>query len=318
MKNWLYDTAIPPWICMADGDPPEPAGGSGGNPATPAPPTPASASGDTPAPDSGGSVGDPAPGGTPEPDPDVASTQLPVWARRQMDRQHRHNLDLKTKADEASARADQLQRQIDDLLRSRAAPSDDGTPPQPTPARAPVDFRTTDEFKNAAAEEGRKLAAQQQHNNALARLNDTGKEAYGNNWDIIISNLTTMGGIQRFEDLQVILAADNPAKVLFELNKVEANGEPAYARIMGISDDFQRFKALTKLGETAGAAPAPRPASSNAPAPVTPINTRGMHSGGPVDLYDPKLASPEHDDAWYAERTKQKREKWDREHRRPN
>lgn len=297
---WLNGTSMP-WICSAEGAAPD-AGGSG---ATDPPAPQADVPADPPAPDAPAAAG---PDGT---DPDADQMKLPVWVQKQMDRQHRRITEREAELAEARAENERLKELAAAATRgTAAAPAPQPVAPAPQPSQInPADYRTTAEYKTAVREEAERIAENDRFQQNVVKINEQGEKAHGKeNWERIINNLKSLGGFQQPRDLAVILATDNPSKVLSELTKIEADGNPAYMRIMALPE-VNRHNELVKLGLNTGAAPV-RPASSNAPAPVEPINTRGTHGGGPIDLYDPKLADEKFDRDWYAARLAQKEAKF--------
>lgn len=222
----------------------------------------------------------------PEPEPAPVVVDPPAlapaadWKDKELKRKHRQ-------VQEARQRERELQAQLDDAnaLLARAAGSGDPAPePRPAPAAQDVVSRTE------VQAEARRIVAADDFNRQCNDLDKAGKEAYKEEWEQIAETLTTLGGFTQ-DEMNGILATDNPAKVLYELGK----NPDKYHEIKDLPP-AKRLAAVVKIGLPDNK-PAPKP--SSAPEPVDPVSGRG---GRVVEELDDKLS----DDEWHSKRDAQR------------
>ena len=211
-----------------------------------------------------------------------------LWKYKQINRQHRRIKDLETENQRLRDLADSASRS-----HAPAAPPGAPVPAAPAPTAPPVAVAPV------ASKEQVRYELQ------VEDLTTKIREEYSKDWAQVSRNLEAQGGVTE-ELLRGILATDDPAYVLIELGKNPA----AYQEVLDLPP-AKRQTALVKIAlakkpsvDPAAVDPAkPRP-PSGAPAPVSQLS--GGSPGPAVDLYDPKMVSQEKDDAWYAERRRQK------------
>jgi hypothetical protein len=153
-------------------------------------------------------------------------------------------------------------------------------------------------------------------------MQETIRANYAKEWPEVFDNLQKLGGVSN-DLMDAILATDDPAYVLITLGK-----DPAKVQDMVDMPSARRQAALIKIAleKTAKSAeppktPAKRPSGAPPPPSGQPPGRGGSPPAGQVDLYDERLQfsnyykgprdpDPERnaDDAWYAERERQKRE----------
>jgi hypothetical protein len=217
------------------------------------------------------------------------------WRDKQMGRQYRKIKE----ADEKLAKMAEIEQQNRELqeLATRAKPQD--TPQTSRP-------QTQQPAKPLPSGVSPEALAQARMQVGMERLGEElNKRA---EWPQAYRNLEQSGGVQP-DLLSAVLDTDDPAHVMLKLGQ-DMN---LYQQILDMPEGRRRA-ALVKLGmETAQTAQTEKPAlkkPSGAPPPRQglPPGDGAKAPEGSVDIYDPKLASDEHDQAWYAERVRQKRE----------
>ena len=202
------------------------------------------------------------------------------WRDRQIDRLHR-----KTR-----------EAQEDNKTLTTIAARQGGAAGDP-PAAAQL---TQEQIRTEAA----RLAAQEKYNEGLIETDDKGRQYYDSEWKGATDKLAKLGGVSP-DDMQAILATDNPAVVLYSLSDPEE-----YERVMALSG-AKRSNAFVKLGLKAppkkkGGAVKEELRPSGAPPPPRVIGGARGVAAQSVDLYNDKVD----DDAWYAERNKARRKKF--------
>lgn len=162
--------------------------------------------------------------------------------------------------------------------RGKTEDGDEATEPEKT--------LTPDDVKR----EARAIVAQQNYDEQCNTAYGKGKEVYGDKWDKSVKRIADMGGVS-VEDMQSILATDDPAKVLYELGSNPAE----YQRIMELPEARRRNE-MTKIALKE----APKTATkiSKAPEPVDEVRTKSKVSTEPSDDDD--------DDTWYKKRAAQR------------
>jgi hypothetical protein len=279
--------------CLADGDPPPPPPGGAGGASPPSGGDP-SPPGETPP----GTPPTDATGATPPPPSPVPAEAPPDWRDKQLARQHRQ---LKEEQDRNAAIAaeNERMRQLLEARQRADAGATGGTPPPPSPPPPPASAPTAPD--NSVAVARLQLEIEQ----VDKRLNTE----YAEDWKVARERIAAVGNIPP-ELMQTILATDDPAYVLVQLGKKPE----VYQEILDLPPAKQAT-AVVKMGLEKAAAAAraaaatvpPKP--SDAPPPVQHLGGGGGAAPpGTVDLYDPKLASPEYDARWFDERARQKRE----------
>jgi hypothetical protein len=288
----LFEEYSLPWVTVADDGNTEGAGASGSEQAvvdTEAAPNQAS---DAPA----------APEAAPETAPDTQRVEIPLYARKMMDRFH-------SKAEQAEAQLAEARAELELLRRQQVQPPA-GQAPEAQPAARPAPVPDNAYLEQRVAQE----VARRQWQTDVAQAEEQGLKIHGENWANIISNINAMGGFKNnAKDLEFIIQTGKAPQIMAELAKVQ-NGSPLYEQVMAIPNEAKRFARLLELGATsapAQAAPA-RPQSSNAPPPIDPITGRGTHAPPPNDLYDPKFNNDQLDSEWYRIRLEQKRARYQR------
>lgn len=218
------------------------------------------------------------------PAPVVVDPPAPVavdWKDKELKRKHRQ-------VQEAKQRERELQAELDDAraLLARAAGSGDPAPePRATPPVA-ADVVPRSEVQA----EAKRIVAADDFNRQCNDLDKAGKEAYKEEWGTIAETLTTLGGFTQ-DEMNGILATDNPAKVLYELGK----NPDKYHEIKDLAP-AKRLAAVVKIGLPDNK-PVPKP--SSAPEPVEPVSGRG---GQVTEDLDDKLS----DDDWHRKRDVQR------------
>jgi len=218
-------------------------------------------------------------------DPPASKTD---WRDKELDRKH-------AQIQQAKREKAELEHRLADAeaLLSRAGKKpgeadagDDATERQP----AQNGGLSQDDVERAAA---RQIAARD-FNNAANEADQKGRKTYAKDWDKVTATLKTLGGFEP-EDMQGILATDDPAKVLHTLGSKPEE----YHRIM----DLPPAKRLAEMVKMALPAPKPKNKPSQAAAPVAPVGGR-TRTGG-TELRDDLS-----DDDWYARRRAQKEANW--------
>lgn len=213
----------------------------------------------------------------------VAAVALPeIWQDKELKRKHRQ-------IQEEKRRNQELQAQLDDAqaLLARAAGGTADPPQSPPPPLAPtVDTVPRSEVENVA----RQIVAQKDFNQQCNDVEKAGKAAYKDEWPKVAETLTTLGGFTQ-EEMQGVLATDDPAKVLYELGK-----NPDKYHELKELPPAKRLATMVKM-----AIPEVKPVAkpSEAPEPVVPVGGRG---GAAVAELDDKLS----DDDWHKQRDAQR------------
>lgn len=215
-------------------------------------------------------------------DPKPVAAQAEIWQDKELKRKHRQ-------IQEEKRRNLELQAQLDDAqaLLARAAGGTADTPQSPPPPPAPtVDTVPRSEVENVA----RQIVAQKDFNQQCNDVEKAGKAAYKDEWPKVAETLTTLGGFTQ-EEMQGVLATDDPAKVLYELGK-----NPDKYHELKELPPAKRLAAMVKMAITE-VKPVAKP--SEAPEPVVPVGGRG---GAAVAELDDKLS----DDDWHRQRDAQR------------
>lgn len=212
----------------------------------------------------------------------VVAAQTELWQDKELKRKHRQ-------IQEEKRRNQELQAQLDDAqaLLARAAGGTTDPEPAPKPVAAPAaDTVPRSEVENVA----RQIVAQKDFNQQCNDVEKAGKAAYKDEWPKVAETLTTLGGFTQ-EEMQGVLATDDPAKVLYELGR-----NPDKYHELKELPPAKRLAAMVKMAmpETK---PVPKP--SEAPEPVVPVGGRG---GAAIAELDDKLS----DDDWHKQRDAQR------------
>jgi hypothetical protein len=213
------------------------------------------------------------------------------WRDKQIGRQHRQ----KKEADERQSKYAEIEaenQRLKELAEAGKREQQGQTPPQrpqvPQPQPAGLDANT---MAKARIQVGMERLAEQ-----LGREKD---------WSTASTNFEKAGGIPEAV-IRDILATDDPKHVILALGR-DMN---RYQQILDMGEDRRRailFKMGMEPGEKAEA-PKPIPRPSAAPSPREGLPTgSAVPSEGEIDLYDPKYAGSDHDDAWFRKRIEQKR-----------
>lgn len=204
--------------------------------------------------------------------------KLPDWAQAQL-----NNMAAEKRIAEREA------KRLADEVAALKAPKT--TPPVATQADAAAatnaapdgGYKTEAEFNaavqaEAANREATARAQQQQHefDAACNTAYEAGKSAFGDDFDGAVANLQSVGAMNR-DMLDLIVATDDPAKVLYELGS-----DPDKAASILALPPAKRAVEIAKLSVAPQAKKTPTPLS-NAPRPVTPIDGSARTSAEPSD-----------------------------------
>lgn len=204
--------------------------------------------------------------------------KLPDWAQAQL-----NNMAAEKRIAEREA------KRLADEIAALKAPK--ATPPVATQADAAAvqnaapagGYKTDAEFNAAvqaeAANREATARAQQQQQEFDAACNTAytaGKSAFGDDFDGAVANLQSVGAMTR-DMLDLVVATDDPAKVLYELGS-----DPDKASAILALPPAKRAVEIAKLSVVPVAKKAPTPLS-NAPRPVTPIDGSARTSAEPSD-----------------------------------
>jgi hypothetical protein len=205
------------------------------------------------------------------------------WRDKQINRQHRKIKESETQAIQRAEAAQPPPQQ--------AAPQAQGAPPQaPRPQVAPPSGIDP----NTLAAARRQVLVER----TTEQLNRNPE------WTAASANFQKAGGIPE-PLLDDVMATDNPAEVLIALGK-DPN---KYQELLDMSENRRRaviYQIGMKLEKPEPKKEVKKP--SEAPAPVQRLQEGGSAAmaEGDIDIYDPKFATPEHDDAWFRMRAQQK------------
>ncbi len=222
------------------------------------------------------------------------------WRDKQLNRQHRQ----KKEADERLAKLAELEQQNKELqeLATRAKkPASSSTtsydapsqPSQPSPPRTSPPPGVSPEALAAA----RFQVGMERLGEELNRRPE---------WPEAYKNLERAGSIPE-NIVRDVIDTDDPAHVMLKLGQDMG----LYQQLLDMPEGRRRAT-LVKIGmETAKTEEKPavrKPSAAPPPRQALPAGEGARAPEGQVDIYDPRLATEEHDSAWYAERTRQKRE----------
>lgn len=231
-----------------------------------------------------------------------APPKLPEWAQKQMAQQAFEAREAKRRADAAEA----------ELARLKAPPPAQTTQADANAAQqnAPAGgYKSQAEFDAAVQAEANNRAAaaraREEADNFRRNLDTAwskGLEAYGaDDFGAVAANLSQVGfvplqdpatgAVTNTEMMQLVLEADDPAKVLYELGS-----DPAKALALMQMSPNKRAMEIAKMSVAAPAKVAPAPLS-NAPRPVVPVEGSAKPNGEPADNDD--------DATWFAKRNAQ-------------
>jgi hypothetical protein len=270
------------YCSMADDPPDPPAGGAGaGDPPGPA----ATPDPENPIPDP--SLAAP----EPEPPPDPFEGWTPDAYKKQLARQTRREAEIKAQLQAKEAELAEARR----LMEARTAPP---VASDPAPARTPAPAAPAPVLDATA------IQRQAEFNVEVKQLGERVAKDYEKDWPVVTSNLQQQGGVPE-DVMSAILATDEPAYVLVEVGK-----NPAKFQEILDMPLHKRQNALLKiaLGKPAARAAPVRPSGAPNPPSLLPPGGAALPVQGSVNLYDPALSSADHDQAWFAERARQKRE----------
>lgn len=295
MRRSLYPFADPlaKFRCFADGDDPADPGAGGGAGGDPGAADPGA---------NGGGSGDD-PGAAPP-----APVAAPDWRDKQIAKQTRQLHEERARKAELEAENARL-RELADAASRRAPVADPAAPP---PAAPPPEPRRAAEPTPPVTEADVRRKIEVENMDRVLRAE------YATVLPTIMENLGRFDVAERNAIVGDALNTDDPAYVMSVVG-----ADPAKLAELADLPPGRRQAALIKIAMTKTAAP-PKPSRpSGAPPPVDPV--RGTGGGTPpataTDLYDerfnfsnyykgPKEIDPEKaaDDAWFAERQRQKRE----------
>lgn len=195
-------------------------------------------------------------------------------------------------------------RQIDRLYAKRRAAEADVEAAGAIVQRQPgAENLTPTQIEERARELAKTMTAQATYDEACNNAFAEGKKQFEGKWDGALAKLPKLGGVE-IADMQNIMATEQPHAVLYQLSNPET-----YERVMGLPP-AKRFAEFVKLSLKQF----PKPSSGkeskrpgDAPPPPRAINGSGRRiAAQQVDIYKDDVP----DDAWYAERNRQRRKKF--------
>lgn len=199
--------------------------------------------------------------------------ELPDWARKRMGELAAQ----KNAAKEEAARIQAILAQT-----------------QSQPTQQPQ-FQSQDELMKAAERIAQEKLAQQTFVQKMTQIESTAKEAYGEEYDKAISNLS-LAGVQSNDFLQALAEIPNPEKVLVYLGRSDNVNEAI--RVANLSP-MQMGIEMTKLSQKAAKELSKQ--RSSAPAPIGEVGGSSSSSGGGAE---PPISDTQ---AWMAWRAKTKK-----------
>ena len=216
-----------------------------------------------------------------EPPPVTPKTD---WRDKELSRRKRRMDELATHAQEVEAENKRLRDLAESLTRQtppNPANPDATQPPPRQPAPDPERRYTKAELEA----EARRIAAENDFKRDFNGAYEAGADKFGRDkMDEAIGRISDLGGLD-YDHLQMVLATDEPGKVLYKLG-----AEPEeFQRIMDLPFN-RRVAEFVKMGLKT--APAPK-AASKTPPPVEPI------SGGGGDAGDHRFKDKMSDDEWF-------------------
>lgn len=236
----------------------------------------------------------------------------PDWAQKRINEltakryeAERNAQEAELKAKNAETRAAALMEQIAKTV-SGAAPAVSTDPAQkPTASATPPAPLGEEEIEKRAVAKAQVIAQAAKFNETCNNIVETGKKDF-KDWDDAIKNLNMVGAIGAPdkvspEFLETVVELRNPHQILHHLGM---NPEEA-AKIAAMPPKKMALE-LARVESTLLNKPAEKTPVSGAPAPVIPINGRGVAAPGSLD--DPNLSA----DEWYNLRAKQIEEKRNR------
>ncbi len=231
----------------------------------------------------------------PAPAPPVAEAPPKTdWRDKEMSRRARRIDEERTRADRAEAEA----RRLTDLTESlaRQGQSDSGDEHQPPPAQRQPPADPERRYTKAEIDaEARRIANENEFKRDFDAAYNGGAKQFGKaKMDEAIGRISELGGLD-YDHLQMVLATDEPHKVLHDLGSKPEE----FQRIMELPFN-RRVAEFVKMGlKTEPKAPS----ASRAPEPVEPISG----GGGAVDNRYQDTAS---DADWYREEEKRALQHW--------
>jgi len=227
----------------------------------------------------------------PEHKPDVTPSK-PDWRDKELARRKRR-MDEEVTARQAAEAENKRLRDLAESLTRQVQPDpanpDATTPPVRQPAADPERRFTQAEVQA----EARRVAAEEAFKRDFNGAYEAGATQFGRaKMDDAIGRISELGGLD-YDHLQMVLATDDPAKVLYELG---AKPEQ-FQRIMDLPFN-RRVVEFTKMGLKTEA---PVRAPSKAPPPVEPLGGTG---GTADNRYNDKID----DAAWFAAEEKRTQE----------
>ena len=228
----------------------------------------------------------------PPPAPETPAHK-PDWRDKELARRKRR-LDEEVTAKEALAAENQRLKDLaESIARQQQQPEGDETPPrQPNGGeRSYTRAELEAEANRIASQKAQQLDFQRTFDSTYQKA----VGAYGKaNVDASIARISEMGGLD-VDHLNMVMATDNPEKVLYELGSKPEE----FQRIMELPFN-RRVAELVKMGIKTEAK---QPAISKTPAPVDPISG----NGGSVDnRYSDKVS----DNDWFQAEERRAEERW--------
>jgi len=211
------------------------------------------------------------------------------WRDKEIRRKH-------AKLKEMERETERIKKERDDALALAQARIDSSETATEQPAP-----RTTQQPAVTEAEIERRANLkyqQDKYQEQLTATNATGEKDYGDKWGKALDKLSTFGQVDP-ADMTAILNTDNPAKVLFELGSNPAE----YQRLMDLPP-AKRLTEIVKISMKQEVKPTTQ--ISRAPPPTESVGNR---VAADTDLRSEKVS----DEAWYAKRQAEKRERFEQQ-----
>lgn len=219
----------------------------------------------------------------PEPEP---PKHAPDWRDKELARRKRR-MDEEVAARQAAEAENKRLRDLAESLTRQQQPDPANPDPANPPSRQPPQDPERRYTQAEVQAEARRVAAEEQFRRDFDGAYQDGAKTHGKaRMDEAIGRISELGGLD-YDHLQMVLATDDPGKVLYELG---AKPEE-FQRIMDLPFN-RRVAEFVKMGLKTAAAPAPRK-PSGAPPPVEPIGGAGGDAG------DHRFNDKMSDDEWF-------------------
>lgn len=214
-----------------------------------------------------------------EPEKPASKPQrLPEWAEKKL-------AEASFEAREAKRRAKELEDKLAERNAKASDPEPNAADDAAARANAPAGgYASQADFDAAVRAEAdrraaieRQAAAEQDFNNRCNTAYAKGKEAYKDDFDVAVRNLQSAGAMTP-EMLSVVLEADDPSRLLYELGS-----NPDHAASLLSMTPAKRAFEIARLSQPSPKKPVPL---SKAPPPVTQIDGTARVTAAPTDADD--------------------------------